>query len=37
VPGEIELAKMRRQRRDGIILDATTYRLLQQYAARVPA
>jgi len=37
VPGEIELAKMRRQRRDGVVLDATTYRLLQQYAARVPA
>jgi len=37
VPGEIELGKMRRQRRDGVVLDATTYKLLQQYAARVPA
>jgi LDH2 family malate/lactate/ureidoglycolate dehydrogenase len=34
VPGEIELGKMRRHRRDGITLDATTYNLLQQYAAR---
>jgi ureidoglycolate dehydrogenase (NAD+) len=34
VPGEIELAKLRRQRRDGITLDATTYRLLRQYAGR---
>ncbi|MDB5956922.1 Ldh family oxidoreductase [Ramlibacter sp.] len=37
VPGEIELGKMRRQRREGVVLDATTYDLLQQYARRVPA
>ena len=35
VPGEIELEKMRRHRSDGVVLDATTYQLLQQYAARV--
>lgn len=35
VPGEIELEKMRRQRRDGIVLDALTYTLLKQYAAHV--
>lgn len=35
VPGEIELGKMRRQQREGIVLDSTTYHLLQQYAARV--
>lgn len=34
VPGEIELGKLRRQRQDGIILDAVTYGLLQQHAAR---
>ena len=37
VPGEIELGKMRRQRREGVVIDAATYQLLQQYAARVPA
>ena len=37
VPGEIELGKMRRQRRDGVVLDATTHALLRQYAARVSA
>lgn len=35
VPGEIELGKMRRQQREGVVLDATTYKLLQQYASRV--
>jgi LDH2 family malate/lactate/ureidoglycolate dehydrogenase len=34
VPGEIELGKLRRQRSDGIVLDATTYGLLQQHASR---
>lgn len=37
VPGEIELGKLRRQRRDGIVLDAVTYGLLQQHAARACA
>ena len=37
VPGEIELGKMRRQRQEGVVLDATTYQLLRQHAARVPA
>ena len=36
VPGEIELDKMRRQQREGVLLDAATYQLLQQYAQRVP-
>jgi LDH2 family malate/lactate/ureidoglycolate dehydrogenase len=35
VPGEIELEKMRKRQREGLVLDATTYGLLQQYAARV--
>lgn len=35
VPGEIEMGKLTRQRRDGIALDAATYGLLQQYAAQV--
>ena len=37
VPGEIELTKMRRQQKDGVVLDATTWQLLHDYAARVPA
>jgi LDH2 family malate/lactate/ureidoglycolate dehydrogenase len=37
VPGEIELGKLRRQRRDGIVLDAVTYGLLQQHAVRATA
>ena len=37
VPGEIELTKMRRQQQDGVVLDATTWQLLHDYAARVPA
>ena len=37
VPGEIELAKMRRQQEDGVLLDATTWQLLHDYAARMPA
>jgi LDH2 family malate/lactate/ureidoglycolate dehydrogenase len=37
VPGEIELDKLRRQRRDGIALDAATLALLQQHAARAAA
>jgi len=37
VPGEIELGKLRRQRQDGIVLDAVTYGLLQQHAARACA
>lgn len=36
VPGEIELGKLRRQRRDGIVLDPGTHRLLLQHAARAP-
>ena len=35
VPGEIELEKMRKRQREGLVLDATTHGLLQQYAARV--
>jgi LDH2 family malate/lactate/ureidoglycolate dehydrogenase len=34
VPGEIELQKMARQRREGIELDAATLALLQQHAVR---
>ena len=34
VPGEIELQKMKRQREEGIKLDATTVTLLHQHAAR---
>ena len=34
VPGEIELNKMRQHQRDGLVLDATTYQLLNQYAQR---
>jgi ureidoglycolate dehydrogenase (NAD+) len=34
VPGEIELGNMRRQQREGVALDLTTFQLLQQYAAR---
>jgi ureidoglycolate dehydrogenase (NAD+) len=34
VPGEIELEKMARQRRDGIKVDATTLGLLRQHAAK---
>ena len=37
VPGEIELGKMRRQRREGVVLDPATFKLLQEYAARVRA
>lgn len=37
VPGEIELGKLRQQRREGIVIDAATYGLLQQHAARAPA
>ncbi len=36
VPGEIELGKLRHQRRDGIVLDPATYERLQQHAARAP-
>ncbi len=35
VPGEIELDRMERQRREGITLDATTLRLLREHAAKV--
>ena len=34
VPGEIELNKMRQHQREGLVLDATTYQLLNQYAQR---
>jgi ureidoglycolate dehydrogenase (NAD+) len=37
VPGQIELVKMRRQQREGVVLDAMTLKLLQQYASRTPA
>ena len=37
VPGEIELGKLRRQRREGIALDAATLELLHKHAQRVPA
>lgn len=37
VPGEIEMARMRRQQQDGIVVDAQTYALLQQHASGVPA
>jgi ureidoglycolate dehydrogenase (NAD+) len=37
VPGEIELGKLRQHQRDGIVLDAVTYALLQKHAARAPA
>jgi ureidoglycolate dehydrogenase (NAD+) len=33
VPGQIELAKMERQRRDGVVIDDNTLALLHQYAA----
>ncbi len=36
VPGEIELGKMARQRRDGIALPAEVVALLHRHAARVP-
>jgi ureidoglycolate dehydrogenase (NAD+) len=36
VPGEIELNNMRRQRRDGIALDAATLGLLREHAAKAP-
>lgn len=35
VPGEIELEKMERQRRDGIAVDAATLALLREHAAKV--
>lgn len=35
VPGEIELDKMARQRRDGIRIDAATLALLREHAAKV--
>jgi LDH2 family malate/lactate/ureidoglycolate dehydrogenase len=37
VPGEIELNKMARQRKEGIALDAATVALLRQHAAKAPA
>jgi LDH2 family malate/lactate/ureidoglycolate dehydrogenase len=37
VPGEIELGKMARQRKEGIALDAATVALLRQHAAKAPA
>lgn len=36
MPGEIELSKMRKQRAEGIKLDATTMELLNKYAAQAP-
>lgn len=36
VPGEIELGKMERQRRDGISLDSDVIALLREHAARAP-
>lgn len=37
VPGEIELGKLRRQRREGIVLDPATLELLHKHAQRMPA
>lgn len=37
VPGEIEMARMRRQQQEGIVVDAQTYELLQRHAAGVAA
>jgi ureidoglycolate dehydrogenase (NAD+) len=37
VPGEIELGKLQRHRRDGVELDPTTLELLRRHAGRVPA
>jgi LDH2 family malate/lactate/ureidoglycolate dehydrogenase len=37
VPGEIELGKMARQRKEGIAIAADVMALLQQYAAKAPA
>lgn len=37
VPGEIELGKLRRQRREGVVLDSVTYGLLLEHSARAPA
>ena len=36
VPGQIELAKMERQRREGVVLDPAVLALLYQYAAVAP-
>jgi len=36
VPGQIELAKMERQRREGVVLDPAVLALLQKYAAVAP-
>jgi LDH2 family malate/lactate/ureidoglycolate dehydrogenase len=36
VPGQIELAKMERQRREGVVLDPAVLALLYKYAAVAP-
>jgi LDH2 family malate/lactate/ureidoglycolate dehydrogenase len=36
VPGQIELAKMERQRREGVVLDPAVLALLHKYAALAP-